>query len=289
MNETTTKTTALAPAGQPAQPGQAPPRKRRVEAQTKYAVYSLLDTLAVAQAIHQRGGGEASVDELAAFLEYRSSNNGAFYDRLSAARMFGLIQGQGSKITLTHRATEMLMPVFPEQAAKARVDAFLSVPLFGALYEEFKGKQLPPEQGLKNLLRTRYGVPPSRIVAAYGSLIKSADQAGFFATRGTKTQLILPRIDQVIGGLQGGPRADEDLDEDGEGNGLDAGRGDRGGGGATGAAGERGGAARQPASMDDLKARYISTLIEMLNKKAEPDPDLMAKIEDLLGFGKGQG
>ena len=37
--------------------------------------------------------------------------------------------------------------------------------------------------------------------------------------------------------------------------------------------------------MDDLKGAYVSTLIDMLREKGEPNPELMAKIEKLLGLG----
>lgn len=246
--------------------GGAEPKKRRSSAQIKYAVYNLADALDVATAIHRQGGGMASVDELAAYMGYKSSNNGAYYDRTSAARMFGLIQGQGAQITLTPRAQEILMPVYPEQAAKAKTEAFLDVALFRAIFEEFQGRQLPPASGLKNLMRTKYGVPPSRIDQAYKALMDSAELAGFFATRGAPTHLILPRArssDARVTAAQGAedePRAEDDARS-----------------------------AHNPApaaSRDDLQNLYVSALIDMLRQKGEPDPELMGKIESLLGLAE---
>lgn len=250
-------------------------KQRRVASQTKYAVYTLADALEVAKAIYAQGGGTASVDELAAFLGYKSSNNGAYYDRTSAARMFGLIQGQGSQITLTPRAQEIISPVFPEQVAKAMIDAFISVPLFRAIYEEFQGKQLPPTVGLKNLLRTKYGVPPSRIDVAHRALMESAEQAGFFSTRGTRTQLILPRTRPSPTQAPAEPDASGDASTDDH----DEPRADAKG---------RHQPERAAASMEDLTSRYLATLIEMLGKQGEPDPELMAKIEKLLGLGEAK-
>ncbi len=240
-------------------------KKQRTAAQTKYAVYTLADAVAVADTIHRQGGGVAASDELAIFLGYKSANNGAYYDKISASRMFGLIQGQGARITLTKRAEQVLMPVFPEQAAHAKVEAWMDVPLFAAIYEEFRGRQLPPEEGLKNLMRTKYGVPPSRVDSAYRALIESADQAGFFS-RGTRTHLIVPRTgtDAPINVA----REAEDTTEVSE---------------SVTATGTRANPVA-PGSTEELRNVYVGTLIEMLRQKGEPDPDLMAKIESLLGL-----
>lgn len=37
----------------------------------------------------------------------------------------------------------------PQTRANARVEAFLAVPLFKALFEEYKNSQLPPDKGLE--------------------------------------------------------------------------------------------------------------------------------------------
>jgi hypothetical protein len=250
-------------------------KKKRVLAQTRYAVYSLADAVQVASAIHTQGGGVASVDELAVWLGYKSANNGAYYDRLSAARMFGLIQGQGQQITLTEQAKHLLMPVFPEDAATAKVESFMLVPLFRAIYEQFKGSPLPPESGLKNLMRTKYGVPPSRVDTAFRALMESADQAGFFLTRGNRSQLIVPRnrgdersqsFDARAPLATADGRTLHDIDtrsHDVEPPGI--------------------------ASREELQNAYVSALIEMLRQKGEPDPDMMNKIESLLGMTEHKG
>jgi hypothetical protein len=84
----------------------------------------------------------------------------------------------------------------PNDSAAARIDAFLAVPLFNAVYEHFKGQTLPPETGLKNLFDQKYKIVKDRIGPAVRVFYESAEQAGFFSLSGDRTKLIKP----VIGG-----------------------------------------------------------------------------------------
>src|SRR6185369_9991290 len=101
----------------------------------------------------------------------------------------------GNLFVPTPLAYRILSPVYPHEAKQALVEAFLNADLFKRVYEDFKGRELPPEFGLKNALRNQYGVVPARVDLAYRTLIDSADAAGFFATKaGARTHLILPTI-----------------------------------------------------------------------------------------------
>src|SRR2546428_339397 len=131
---------------------------RKGSRELRFPYYDLGDAVAVAETIHTKGGGVASQDQLAAFLGHTTTNSGAFLSRIAAARLFGLISGRGSELKITPLAQKILMPVYPEQAREALLEAFLKVPLFKAIFEEHQGKELPPEFGLKNLFRTKYGI-----------------------------------------------------------------------------------------------------------------------------------
>ena len=236
----------------------------------------LADSVAVAKTIHERGGGIASSDQLAAFLGYKSSNNGAFFNRVSAAKMFGLVESEVGVFRLTSRAQAILTPTYPEDAARAVVDAFLDVPLFKAVYDETKGQQLPPEFGLKNLLRNKFSVGPTVVDTALRTLMASAEDAGFFATRGSRTHLIMPAITSGRAGVSGEtPREDADS---GKGGGSGGGH-DNGGDGSNGFK-----APFQVVKMttEELKSSYIAALIGLLRDKG-PEPELMTRIEKLLG------
>src|SRR5438034_5875106 len=108
-----------------------------------FPAYGLADLVAVADAVHNKGGGLVTREQLAAFLKYKSTQNGAFMSRVSSAKMFNLIAEQGGRLSMTATATMMLMPESIDQQRAALVTAFMAVPLFKAIYNEYLGKELP--------------------------------------------------------------------------------------------------------------------------------------------------
>ena len=249
----------------------APSKKRSYQVSAfRFPYYTLADSVVAAKVIHERGGGVATRDQLAAFLDYSSTNNGAYLNRVAAAKLFGLIISEGSQFRLTQRATAILMPAYREDAPRALAEAFLSVPLFKAVYEECKGQQLPPEFGLKNLLRNKLSVGPSVLDTAVRTLMASAEDAGFFATRGSRTHLIMPAVAPTTPPEQSTEAADDNTNIDMRG----------GGGGGNNYI-------PPPQSREELQNSYVATLIELLREKGkqgEVDAELMARIEKLLAL-----
>lgn len=160
--------------------------------------FDLAASVAVSQAIQQQGGGTSSPEQLAHWLGYKSTGSGTYMTRISAAtKHFGLINNSGNAFVLTERAKTILSPVMPEDATAAKVEAFIAVPLFAKVYEQFKGSPLPPEVGLKNLFLNTYKVLPDRVSQAVRVFLNSAEQAGFFSTSGDRSRLIKPTVTQA--------------------------------------------------------------------------------------------
>ena len=152
--------------------------------------YTLDSSIKVPAMIHEKGGGSCSVDQLVSWLGYSSTKNGGYLTRISAAKAFGLIASQGDQFVITERARSIISPVMGEDAAAAKVDAFLSVPLFAAVYEKFKGVPLHPEVGLKNLFENTFKVVPDRVAPSLRIFYESAQTAGFFEASGDRTRLV---------------------------------------------------------------------------------------------------
>lgn len=151
--------------------------------------YDLESCLEVAREV-SANGGEVTGHTLAHLLGYKSVENGAFLSRVGAAKQFGLIDGSSTALRVTARAMAILHPDFPETAARARFEAFMAVPLFGAVFESMQGKPLPPSKtGFKNMLRTQFGVGEKQLAVAAGRLLDSAQQAGLFDIAGTGKML----------------------------------------------------------------------------------------------------
>jgi hypothetical protein len=168
------------------------PPGRSPHGAARFPVYDLASSEEVARVLHQHGGGAASTSELAALLGYSRAKNGAFIDRLAAARMFGLVT-TGGNITLTDRARAILMPEFPESAARARVEAFEGVPLYRSILQAFEGQVLPGRDGMRNALQNRFGVPAFKVAPALERMMSSAQHAGLFF-QGDRTRLLRPRL-----------------------------------------------------------------------------------------------
>jgi len=158
---------------------------------TGYPYFDFEDSLIVARRIHELGGGSCDLDQLAAWLDYKSTSSGTFASRLASARYFGLIgPTQNGRIALTDRARAILAPVMPDDAVNGRAEAFLGVPLYKKVFERFRGSTIPPDVGLKNHFEQEYKILAARSMNAVRVFKLSAEQTGFLAT--AKDRLIRP-------------------------------------------------------------------------------------------------
>lgn len=161
-------------------------------AKLKWPKNDLGASIEVARAIQHRGGGQVDADQLAALLGYKDKTSGAFGNRVAAARMFGLIEGQSPRIRATDVALQIIDPVYEDQAVDARVRAFRNVPLFRAFFDVFRGKELPKRSGLDNALKTQFGISERDAPTVRARLLNSADEAGLFQVAGSRTRMVLP-------------------------------------------------------------------------------------------------
>lgn len=158
----------------------------------RYPKYDLEQSVEVARHIASRGAGATvSGHELAAMLDYSGTKNGAYLNRVAAARLFGLIDGQTDAISITERAERVIHPDYPETSDRARLEAFRDVPLYEAFLDAFRGRLLPDTEGMANTLVGRFKVPAEEAGKVVGRLLLSAEQAGLFRVGG-HSRLIEP-------------------------------------------------------------------------------------------------
>src|SRR5690606_296571 len=110
---------------------------------------ALEDAASVARTVVTKFGNSCDLAQLAAALGHVAVRSGAFQLRIQAARVFGLIDLERQQVNLSPLGRKL---VFPATEASAKVEAFLSVPLYKAVYEEFKSGLLPPAQALDNTM-----------------------------------------------------------------------------------------------------------------------------------------
>lgn len=156
-----------------------------------------------------------------------SVTGGTFRGRLSAARMFGFIETEAGKVRISDLGLRLLEE---DLARAARVEAFLRVPLYAAMYESYNGFALPPAAAVERRMM-ELGVPQKQAERARQVFWTSAQAASFIASNGrfAKPALAPAPVKEEE------QRADKD--DQGNGNGNGGGNGTGGGGGAGGGGG----------------------------------------------------
>jgi hypothetical protein len=112
--------------------------------------------------------------------------SGAFRLKLTASKLFGLVTLQQQQAELTPLGRRIADHT---HEANARADAFLSVPLYKAVFKQYEGYVLPPTVGLQNEM-VRVGVAEKSADKARQVFQRSAEQAGFFQSG--RDRLVVP-------------------------------------------------------------------------------------------------
>ena len=168
---------------------------KRTRSGTASPYFDLDTSIKVAETIHGVGGGRCSSDQLAHWLNYKSTRSGTYLTRIAAARQFGLIESNGDRHSVTERGMRVVAPVMDTDVTQAKIDAFMDVELFSKVYQRFRGSTLPSDAGLRNLFASPdFAILPDRIDAATRVLTNSAEQAGFLVTSGDSKRLIMPSL-----------------------------------------------------------------------------------------------
>lgn len=167
--------------------------KPRAKSGVRFPYNDLDDSVEVARIIHEKAGGTCDLAQLATLLNYSGVSNGTFRTRVSAAKMFGVVEeADEQKIRVSGRGLAIVAPISADSATRAKVEAFMAVDLFKKVFDRFNGTALPEQVGLKNLLATEYQVVPDRIPPTVRIMLDSAEQAGLFKTAGNRTRMVLP-------------------------------------------------------------------------------------------------
>lgn len=152
------------------------------------------DATEIAKTIHKVFGTSCQREQLAAQLQV-SATGGGFNLRLGTAKMYGFINHERGTVTLTDLGIRVSDP---QQEKAARLESFLAVPLYKALFEKYNGKALPStSSGLESELVT-LGVAPKQKERARQVFQRSAKQAGFFWSGNDR--LVMPATGKPVPG-----------------------------------------------------------------------------------------
>jgi hypothetical protein len=163
------------------------PKTERVPSTIQFPYTDMADATAVAEGVLKGGGIALSRDQLAAAMGL-APQGGGFATKIATARMFGVIEATSGKYQLTDTGHEI---VDTSRRADAMVRAFLNVELYRKIYEDFRGKRLPPRPNGLEAAFVNHGVSQKNVRAARLAFDKSARMAGFFHN-GDEERLVMP-------------------------------------------------------------------------------------------------
>lgn len=164
----------------------------RQRSKISFPYMDLSAALSVVNAIHEHVGmGDCSLQQLSAWMDQSIKSSG-FRVQISASRQFGVIESEG---TDSYRLTSLGRQIVdPQQARKAKSEAFLNIDLFRLLYENHSEGVLPPAAALEREIAS-LGVAEKQKDRARQVFERSADQAGFFEHG--RNRLVMPAVKET--------------------------------------------------------------------------------------------
>jgi len=187
--------------------GQGPAKATRERSTIIFPYDDLATAVRIAAITHDDYGGRCDWDQLASKLKQKPSSGG-FRLKVSAARIFGLTRGTGQTIEVTDLGGQAIAE--DAAGAAARSQAFLRVPLYKALYDRFRNRSLPTDEGLEAAIRD-LGVSAKQVTTARQAFQRSADLAGFFGHG--RDRLVMPPAGRIEGEVQSNGGADSGEDQ----------------------------------------------------------------------------
>lgn len=173
----------------------SPEKKKRQRSRISFPYHDLDEAIAIAKTIHTNVGIRCCTKEqLAIWLNFSSKSSGLRY-LTTTATVFGLIYNDRKDILLTELG-RIVVDTKREREGRAR--SFLTVPLFRAVFDKFKGGIIPPTEVFESEI-VALGVADNLKSIARNVLERSAEQAGFFSIE--RDRLVMP----VMHGDRGAP------------------------------------------------------------------------------------
>lgn len=171
---------------------------RRERSTIEFPYTNLEDAEEAAKAIFKEAGTtELTTVQTASALDMSAASSG-FRVRLSALRMFGLVEGDSQRVSLSDLGRAIAEP---HTAERARVDAFMRVPLYRAIVAQHDGHTLPPAAAFQREI-IGLGVAAKAAERARQVFDRSARHAGF--TKAGTDRFVTP----IVAGRERGAEGD---------------------------------------------------------------------------------
>jgi hypothetical protein len=149
-----------------------------------YPYYDLESSIELAGHIKELGGSKGAVKKsILARKVGLAESTPSFFQKLSAAKTFGIIDGRG-EYSLTELGKTYFYPQADGAAATALLSMFAYPPAFQAVINRFDGETLPKTEMLGNIFHQELGVPISWKDRVAQLFARSALYAGIIDANG---------------------------------------------------------------------------------------------------------
>lgn len=174
------------------EPVRLPVKSRRSQSTIAFPYYDLACSQNLARQTLE-AGGECRPEQLAAWLGHSTLNSGAYRNKVAAAGLFGLVRATRNNVSVTPAGKAITQDHLKRQA---KVDAFLNVAVYRAIFDRYRGTRLPPSIALERELIDQ-GVTRTQARYARQVLLRSAEQAGLFEA--SESKMVIPRGAHLAG------------------------------------------------------------------------------------------
>lgn len=137
-------------------------------------------------------GFEHSTAAFATYMGHRTTNSGAFRQRLAAFRDWKFVAGQGDRLAMTEIARMIALPTDEAAERRALQAAFMNSPVFRKLYEGSAKGQPLAAGGLGGRAVHDFGIAPSSKDKVAQSFTDSAIAAGLAERTDDGRVVLLP-------------------------------------------------------------------------------------------------
>lgn len=152
---------------------------------SNYPVNTFQNALDVARAVCDSGGSNSDVQKsVIAHALQSSANSGAFIQRLSSAKIYGVIEGGRNGYRLTDDARRYFLPSTEGEKRDALLMLLKSAPIFAEIIKRFDGNRMPTADLLANVLLREFRVPASWKDRVARFFLKAASDVGVLDAQG---------------------------------------------------------------------------------------------------------
>lgn len=142
---------------------------------------TLSEAVSVITRLYEDVGGDASYDTFAGVIS-NSPSSSTFTRKLGSLKNYGLVTDERRHVRVSDLGIAIVAPTSPHERTQALKEAFLNVDVFGALYDKYKGKLLPQDEFLTNVVSAF--VPKEFSHTWIDRFKQSAKSAGLIRDRG---------------------------------------------------------------------------------------------------------